>query len=194
MHGRTVRGQSQPGYLDQIIAVYRDSVVPAARQQPGFHAAYLLTDRGSGAFLSLTMWVDEAALQASERSGYLRAQLGKIRKYLTDDPVVETYTLGIEGDPAAARGRPLYARVTTGQFRPPERSGGRPAVHQQPDYYGLLELANPSTGGALVVMLYGAEEQARAAGASSDVPRLGAQPGQVAHDVYEVSILAPPGS
>ena len=188
MDARIVRGRSQPGYLDQIIAIYADAIVPSARQQPGFHTAFLLADRDTGTLLSLTLWEDAASMQASERGGYLRAQLEKVQRYWTDDPIIETGTLRSIGDLSAVPGRPLYARVTTGVFRGGDPDDGHRAVQQQPGFAGLLELTNPSTGGGMVVMLYESAAQAGAAGATT-TPRA-ASAGTVAHDVYEVSVAA----
>ena len=47
MHAQVVRVQVQPGKADEAIAIFRDSVMPAARQQKGFMNSYLLIDRST---------------------------------------------------------------------------------------------------------------------------------------------------
>jgi heme-degrading monooxygenase HmoA len=99
-HARVVSVQIQPDKLDEAIALYRDSVIAAAREQKGFLGSVLLTDRGSGKGLSVTAWASEADLKASEGGGYLQAQLRKFGEMFSAPPEVEVFEV------AAARVRP----------------------------------------------------------------------------------------
>ena len=44
MYARVVNSQLQPGKRDEWIAILRDSIVPAAKQQPGFKGFVVLAD------------------------------------------------------------------------------------------------------------------------------------------------------
>ena len=44
MNAGVNHNQVQPGKMDEVIRMYRDSVVPAASQQQGNRGAILLTD------------------------------------------------------------------------------------------------------------------------------------------------------
>ena len=48
MFARIVTVHAKIEKLDEVIAIYRDSVVPAAKQQKGFLGARLSTDRATG--------------------------------------------------------------------------------------------------------------------------------------------------
>ena len=48
MQARVVTIQFQPGMTDRAIAIFQESVVPAAREQQGFTGGLLLTDRTTG--------------------------------------------------------------------------------------------------------------------------------------------------
>ena len=48
MYARVTIGQFLPAKADDGIRIYRDSVVPAAKQQKGFKGFYVLTDRKTG--------------------------------------------------------------------------------------------------------------------------------------------------
>jgi quinol monooxygenase YgiN len=91
MHARVTRVQLQPDKLDEAIRIYQESVIPAARQQPGFRSTQLITDRASGMGLSITVWESEADLQASEASGYYQEQVAKFAPLLTAPPVREVF-------------------------------------------------------------------------------------------------------
>jgi hypothetical protein len=44
MYARVVTVQAQPGKTEEAIAIFRNSVIPAAKQQKGFISLMLLTD------------------------------------------------------------------------------------------------------------------------------------------------------
>jgi hypothetical protein len=46
MHARVVDPRVRPGDTEEMVRIYRDSFMPAAKQQPGFGGAMLLTDPG----------------------------------------------------------------------------------------------------------------------------------------------------
>ena len=96
MHARAVTVQIQPGKIDEAIAIYRDSVMPAAKQQKGFKGAWLLTDRNTGKGLSVTLWETEADLTAGEASGYYQEQIAKFGGVFAMPPVREHYEVSVQ--------------------------------------------------------------------------------------------------
>ena len=97
MNARVVLGQVQVDKRNEAIDVYRDSVVPAAREQKGFQNAMLLTDPETGKFISVTMWDSEADMKAGETSGYYQEQLGKIAALFAGPPTMEHYEVSVQG-------------------------------------------------------------------------------------------------
>ena len=95
-HARVLTATAQPGKTDELIQIARDSILPAAGQQPGFKGMLLLTDRTTGKGISLTLWETEADLKASEASGYLREQLGKLTNVLATQVVREAYEVDVQ--------------------------------------------------------------------------------------------------
>jgi heme-degrading monooxygenase HmoA len=92
MYARVVTGQYQPGKLDEGEQMYRESILPEARRQPGFKGILGLVDRSSGKAISITLWQTEADAQASgASSSYGQAQLTKIASLLAAAPTIETY-------------------------------------------------------------------------------------------------------
>jgi heme-degrading monooxygenase HmoA len=82
--------------MDEAIHIVEESIVPAARQQPGFKGFLTLVDRRGGKLILLTLWETEAALKAGEASGYYREQINKFahlsQLYVTP-PYQEVYEL-----------------------------------------------------------------------------------------------------
>ena len=91
MHARVIFTHVEADKEDAAIQLYRESVVPAAQQQPGFKGLLQLVDRSSGKGISITLWETEADMLAGESSGYYQEQLTKFRHLLATTPVREVY-------------------------------------------------------------------------------------------------------
>ncbi len=95
MNARVTIVQIVPGKLDEAVGLYRDSVVPAAKQQKGCKGLYLLTDRNTGRGISITLWETEADMTAGENSGYYQQQLAKFKDVFGAPPVREAYEVSV---------------------------------------------------------------------------------------------------
>lgn len=76
---------------DEGVRIFETSVVPAARAQRGFRAAYLLGDRKSGRSVAITLWDDEAAAVANEENRYYQEQLVKFLPIISSPPIKEGF-------------------------------------------------------------------------------------------------------
>ena len=99
MHCRAVTVQIQTGKTQEAIDIYKDSVLPAAKQQKGFGGAYLMTDAATGKGLSITVWESQADMEAGEASGYYQEQIAKFGSVFVGTPVVEHYELNVDSGP-----------------------------------------------------------------------------------------------
>lgn len=82
--------------MDEVIQLYEDSVVPAAKSQKGYRGAYLFTDRKTGKGYSISLWDREEDAVANEQSGYYKEQVGKFAEYFTAPPVQEGYEVSVQ--------------------------------------------------------------------------------------------------
>ena len=96
MKARVVSVQIRPGKTDEAIALYRDSVVPAARKQKGFKGAFLLNNSDTGKALSLTLWETEADMTSGEASDYFKEQLAKFGAVFSAPPAREHYDISVQ--------------------------------------------------------------------------------------------------
>ena len=97
MYARVTTVQVSPDNVEEAIRLWRDSVMPAARQQKGFKSGRLLVDRKTGKAVSLGLWETEADVKATgESSAYLQEQLAKFASLFTAPPVVEHYEVAVE--------------------------------------------------------------------------------------------------
>ncbi len=94
MHARVVDLRVRPMDTQEVVRIYRDSVMPAAREQPGFNGALLLTD-STGIGLSITLWETEEDRERGEASGYYKEQIKKFADHLIETPVRKHYDVGV---------------------------------------------------------------------------------------------------
>ncbi len=97
MFARITSMNIKPERLEDAIAVYKKSVVPAAKSQKGFAAAYLLVDRETGKVLSITFWKSEQDALENERNRYYQEQIVKFLDMLQSGPIREGYEVAFEG-------------------------------------------------------------------------------------------------
>ena len=86
----------KPEGVDEGIAIYKKSVVPAARSQKGFVATYLLVDRPTGKGLAVTFWKSEEDALANEHSLYYQEQILKFLHLLVTPPIREGYEVAVK--------------------------------------------------------------------------------------------------
>ena len=95
MHARVSIGPVLPGKSDEVIRIYRDSVVPACQGQKGFKGLYLLHDKNTGKGYTISLWDTEADMVAAEASGFYQQQVVKFKDVLSGPPVKENYEVSV---------------------------------------------------------------------------------------------------
>ena len=97
MFARFTIVQVNPDKYDEVVKLYEESVVPAAKSQKGYRSATLFADRKTGKGCSVSIWDSEEDAIANEQSGYYKEQIGKFAEYLTAPPVQEGYEVAVQG-------------------------------------------------------------------------------------------------
>jgi heme-degrading monooxygenase HmoA len=88
--------------VEDAVDVFRDSVLPALREQPGFDGVYVLVSP-SGQSLVLSFWADDEAANAGiagSRSFYAK-QVEKFATIFRSPPGRETYEVVLADAPVA---------------------------------------------------------------------------------------------
>jgi heme-degrading monooxygenase HmoA len=91
MYARAVAVPVDPSKLDDMLQIWKESVLPAAQSQQGFKGALVLGDRATGQGMSITLWDSEGDMAAGESSGYYREQLAKFGKIFAGQPDLKHY-------------------------------------------------------------------------------------------------------
>jgi formylmethanofuran dehydrogenase subunit E len=93
MHARVTSLSGSPSDVDKGIANYRENVLPLVREEG--KGAILLVDRQTGKAVSITLWADEQAMQASEeRANAVRADAARDMGAV-DQPAVDRYEVAV---------------------------------------------------------------------------------------------------
>ena len=93
---RVSYAQVQPGKMDEFLGIYRDFIVPAARQEQGFKGILVLTDRNTNKSIVITLWESEADVTASESFGNLQEQRTRLVGVLAGSRVVERHEVSVQ--------------------------------------------------------------------------------------------------
>jgi heme-degrading monooxygenase HmoA len=91
--------------IEDSVELFRDSVVPALREQDGFEGVYVLVSP-QGQALALTFWRDEEAATAGLAGGhsFYAEQVEKFVTVYRSPPGRETYDVVLAEAPAVAIG------------------------------------------------------------------------------------------
>ena len=91
MYARVTTVYGRPELIDKASAIYRDSVIPAARKQKGFLSGTLMVDRETGKGMSITIWESREDMLHNEQNQYYQEQLFKMMVVFTSDPIREEF-------------------------------------------------------------------------------------------------------
>ncbi len=169
MHARLTTRQIEPDRIDEAIGIYRDTVVPAVSQQPGSKGGLVMTDRGTGKVMSISLWETEAELRAYEPSSATDA--------LSEGaPVREVYEVGVEAQASEGR-EATSARVSHAQVQPDKidqfnsfyRDSLLPVAEKERGYSGALVLTDPKTYKSVVITLWKADADMRTSESFGDL-------------------------
>ena len=93
MHARVILGRVKLDKQEDAIRIYKEYVMPAAKEQKGFKNLHLLTDPDTSKFISITIWESEDDMIAGEASGYLQKQLDRIKALFVGPPTIQHYAV-----------------------------------------------------------------------------------------------------
>ena len=99
MFARLTIIQVRTSNIDETIEVFEEGIIPAAKAQKGYHAAYLLTDRKAGKCIAISLWDSEGDAVINEQSDYYKEQINKIAPFFTIaalEPIREGYEVSIQ--------------------------------------------------------------------------------------------------
>jgi len=98
MYTRTVTVRVAPEKIDEVVALWRDEAVAAARRQPGCTGGQLLIDRASGKGISHFTWDTQAQANATgPDSEHLKQILARFAAYFVAPPIVEHWEVAAQG-------------------------------------------------------------------------------------------------
>ncbi len=97
MYARVTFATAQPGKVDELTKVMRDSVLPALKKQKGFKNMFVLVNRSTSKGMVIGLWNTEADMTAGESSGFYREQVAKVVPLIAGSPTMEHYEVSVKG-------------------------------------------------------------------------------------------------
>jgi heme-degrading monooxygenase HmoA len=96
VYAQVSRVQLQQGKAEEWIALTRDSILPAAREEKGFVTAYLLVDREANTGIGISLWETEDDVVAVATSGFYQQQAAKAAPLLAGSPERQVYEVALQ--------------------------------------------------------------------------------------------------
>lgn len=96
MFARMTGVQVKVDKVDEVIKIFNEGVVPAAKTQKGYQGVYMLVDRKTGKGYAIALWDTEQNAIANEESGYYQEQVSRFKDLFTAPPVREGYEVAIK--------------------------------------------------------------------------------------------------
>jgi len=96
MFARVTITKSPGGEIDKITKILKDSIIPAAKSQKGFHGLYCLGNHQTGKEITISFWDTEGDAIANEQIGYYQEQVHKLDSHFIEEPIMEGYEVLIQ--------------------------------------------------------------------------------------------------
>ena len=96
MHSRVVTLQVQMGKMDELSSIFQNEIVPIVKPVAGFLSLTLLIDRKTYKAMMISVWETEAAMKATETSGFFQTQMQKFSSTIMGMPVREAFEVGAQ--------------------------------------------------------------------------------------------------
>lgn len=96
MHAQVVRVQIQAGKMDEAVRIFTESVMPAARERPGFKGGYFLVDRENNRAIGLALYETKADVEALVTSRFYQENVAKFAAVFAAPPEREVYEVAMQ--------------------------------------------------------------------------------------------------
>jgi heme-degrading monooxygenase HmoA len=96
MFARVTTFEFKLAFIDEVMKILKESVVPAAQSQKGFKKIYFFLDRETGRGHSIALWESKEDAIANEKSLFYQEQLTKFIAYYKTAPVKEGFEVIVD--------------------------------------------------------------------------------------------------
>ncbi len=96
MFARILRMKIKIDKIDEAANLFKKSVIPLCKKQPGFEGAYYMTDPKTGEGAAITLWENEEAMLASEKNRFFQEQVAKFVEFFAIPPIREAYEVALK--------------------------------------------------------------------------------------------------
>ena len=92
MYARMTVAQAKPDSFDEAVTSVRETFLPSAQEQPGYHGFQLLKDRATQQLVGISIWETEAGMRTSgEAGGYFNEAMDRFLDLVASPPVTTTH-------------------------------------------------------------------------------------------------------
>ena len=192
MHAGVTTVQVQPGDMEELVSILRDSVVPSVVEL-GSMGTLVLTGRNIAKIVLIGFWETEAKATELSTSGVIQEQLAKIAHTFSGMANRQVYQVSVEA-PGSGIGESKYARFNYRQFPTAQmddvirtyRESVVPVVGARKGCAGCAVLADSDTGKLISISLWETDTDMRASLPPGDVDAIVGGP--PLREIYQVKL------
>jgi len=96
VYSQVLRVNIEPGKIDEVVAIFKDSVAPTIRGWSGFQSGRMLVDRAENKILAVSFWDSEADAAGLMSSGPYQEQVAKLAALFDGSPEHDVYDEAVE--------------------------------------------------------------------------------------------------
>ena len=97
MYARIATASVEPGKMDDLLRIYRESQLAALRQQKGFQRVLVLIDRDNDKAVAVSLFETDSDARGAETSSTMRDQVASFEGVISESPTFEYYEVAIQG-------------------------------------------------------------------------------------------------
>lgn len=90
MVARVIQGVVSDGKMDEVVRIVDEVLGPKAKEREGLKGMFLLTHRGTGQAISVSLWETPEAMEG-DSNVFLQAQLEQVLPFLEEAPSTRTF-------------------------------------------------------------------------------------------------------
>jgi heme-degrading monooxygenase HmoA len=95
MFARVLKMRLRVDKIAEATRIFRGTVIPLCRKQPGFRGGYYMSDPKTGESIALTFWERKDDMLATEASRFFQEQVARFVPFFAKPPIREAFEVEV---------------------------------------------------------------------------------------------------
>lgn len=95
MFARVLKMRLKVDKIAEATKIFRETVIPLCRKQPGFRGGYYMSDPKTGESIAMTFWEREEDMLATEASHFFQEQVARFIPFYAKPPIRRAFEIEV---------------------------------------------------------------------------------------------------